>query len=102
MKKYSNHGFFFNYDPASDIKKTTCPVFALNGEKDLQVVYPLNLTAIEKNLPHNDKSKMKSYAGLNHLFQECSTGLPTEYTNIEQTISPVVLQDIAEWINNLK
>jgi hypothetical protein len=35
---------------------------------------------------------------LNHLFQEAKTGLPAEYMMIEQTISPVVLEDITTWI----
>ncbi len=41
---------------------------------------------------------VKVYPGLNHLFQHCTTGLPTEYYNIEETISTVVLQDMANWI----
>lgn len=36
--------------------------------------------------------------GLNHLFQQCQTGSPTEYANIEQTISPAALKTISEWI----
>lgn len=35
---------------------------------------------------------------LNHLFQESGTGLPHEYAQIEETISPVVLDTIATWI----
>jgi len=35
---------------------------------------------------------------LNHLFQECTTGLPKEYSEIAQTISPVALKTISDWI----
>lgn len=90
--------FFFNYDPIEDIRNTRCPVFALNGDKDCQVVASVNLTSIEENLPQNRSSKVKLYPGLNHLFQECISGLPQEYSSIEQTISPVVLEELAEWI----
>ena len=95
------HEFFLDYDPASDISKTTCPVLVMNGEKDLQVIASSNVEAIKGNLPKNKKSQVKIYPGLNHLFQECTTGLPTEYINIEQTISPIVLEDIAAWLKQL-
>jgi len=36
--------------------------------------------------------------GLNHLFQTAKTGLPTEYAQSEETISPVALDKIATWI----
>lgn len=93
--------FFLDYNPASDISKTTCPVLVMNGEKDLQVIASSNVEAIKGNLPKNKKSQVKIYPGLNHLFQECTTGLPTEYINIEQTISPIVLEDIATWLKQL-
>lgn len=93
--------FFLEYDPASDISKTTCPVLVMNGEKDLQVIASSNVEAIKGNLPKNKKSQVKIYPGLNHLFQECTTGLPTEYINSEQTISPIVLEDIAAWLKQL-
>ena len=93
--------FFLDYDPAPDINKTTCPVLVMNGEKDLQVIASSNVEAIKSNLPKNRKSRVKIYLGLNHLFQECTTGIPTEYINIEQTISPIVLEDIASWLKQL-
>lgn len=93
--------FFINYDPQNNIKKISCPVLALHGDKDMQVIAAMNVPQIETNLPKNPKSKIKVYQGLNHLFQECKTGLPTEYAKIEQTISPIVLQDIVNWIKEL-
>jgi hypothetical protein len=32
------------------------------------------------------------------LFQECTTGAPSEYDKIEQTISPIALTEILNWI----
>jgi hypothetical protein len=37
-------------------------------------------------------------AGLNHFFQTAQTGSPAEYGQIEETISPVALNLIGEWI----
>ena len=93
--------WFIDYDPAADIAATRCPVFALNGDRDWQVISSLNLTAIERLLPKSKKNVTKEYPGLNHLFQHCTTGLMNEYRQIEETIAPEVLSDIAEWINGL-
>lgn len=90
--------YFLDYDPAEDVRRTTCPVFLLNGDRDMQVIASSSVPAIIQNLPKNEKSSVKIYPGLNHLFQPCTTGLPTEYSTIEQTISPEVLQDMTNWI----
>lgn len=93
--------WLLDYDPSENISKTLCPVFALNGDRDQQVISSLNLTAIEKLLPKSKNNLIKEYPGLNHLFQHCTTGLTNEHHGIEETISPEVLKDIADWINGL-
>jgi len=90
--------WFNDYDPSADISKTRCPVFALNGDRDCQVIASQNLRAIEQLLPKNPLNQCKEYPELNHLFQHCTTGLVTEYGQIAETISPEVLKDMAEWI----
>lgn len=94
--------WFIDYDPSANIRQTRCPVFALNGDRDCQVISSQNLEAIRSLLPPSKKNLIKEYPELNHLFQHCTTGLPTEYGQIEETISPEVLQDIAKWIQGLK
>ena len=93
--------FFIAYYPPQDIQKTTCPIFALNGNNDMQVIATQNLVSIKQYLPKNPKNKVKLYPGLNHLFQHCQTGLPTEYASIEETISTEVLNDMTNWIKGL-
>lgn len=93
--------WFCDYDPSDDIRKTRCPVFALNGDRDCQVLSSLNLEAIRRLLPASKQNMIKEYPALNHLFQHSTTGLPTEYGQIEETISPEVLEDIAKWIQSL-
>jgi len=82
------------------LEKVKCPVLAINGSKDMQVPSYVNLPAIEKALKKggNKKYTIKELPGLNHLFQECSTGAPGEYSQIEQTMSPVALGTMANWI----
>ena len=94
--------WFIDYDPSDDIRQTRCPVFALNGDRDCQVISTLCLPAFQRLLPTSKKNRVKQYPGLNHLFQHSATGVPTEYGEIEETIAPEVLSDIAEWINSIK
>jgi len=101
FQKLRWYQWFFDYDPSDNISKTRCPVFALNGERDCQVIPSQNLTAIKLFLPKSKKNIVKEYPGLNHLFQHCTMGLPNEYSQIEETILPEVLQDIAQWIQSL-
>ena len=93
--------YFINYDPAIDMAKTRCPVMAINGSKDCQVIADLNMEGISKALPAGTPRRLATYEGLNHLFQHCETGLPSEYSNIEETLSPQVLEDMAGWILSL-
>ena len=41
---------FIKFDPALYLGKVTCPILAINGEKDSQVLSKINLIAIEKSL----------------------------------------------------
>jgi uncharacterized protein len=92
--------YFFTYDPATSLRKVQCPVLALNGSLDLQVPPKQNLPAIRKALEEggNKRFEIDEMPGLNHLFQPAKTGSPTEYVEIEETISPVVLDKIASWV----
>lgn len=94
--------FFISYDPAQAISTVSCPVFALNGSLDTQVLPSENLPVIESLLPPRPENRVVEYPGLNHLFQHATTGLSTEYATIEETLSEEVLQDIADWINGLQ
>jgi len=95
---------FIKYNPALTLEKVKCPVLAINGSKDLQVPASVNLPAIENALKKggNKNFRVKELTGLNHLFQECTTGLPGEYATIEQTMSPMALNEITNWIKTLK
>lgn len=91
---------FLQIDPETFLKKVSCPVLALNGEKDTQVRAEENLTAIESALKEgkNRHITVQRYPELNHLFQECTTGQADEYAVIEETFSPTVLNDILSWL----
>jgi len=88
------------YDPAVTLSKLTCPVLAINGEKDLQVPPGQNLPPIRKALEAagNKNSEVVELPGLNHLFQTAKTGAVGEYSEIEETMSPLALEKVASWI----
>ncbi|MGA9643573.1 MAG: alpha/beta fold hydrolase [Terriglobales bacterium] len=91
---------FIAYDPAPTLRKLTCPVLAINGEKDLQVPPDQNLPVIRKALADagNKNFEVDELPGLNHLFQTAKTGAVSEYGEIEETMAPVALDKIAIWI----
>lgn len=89
-----------NFTPSTYFKKVKCPVLALGGSKDLHVPTKENIEAIKKALEEGENYNVttKIFPNLNHFFQECTTGLPSEIEQIEQTISPLVLEEMATWI----
>ena len=93
--------YFLRFDPAEYLEKVSCPVLAINGTKDLQVPDQENLSAIGRALEKaaNKNVTLKPLEGLNHLFQESETGLPTEYSVIEQTFALEALEVISNWIS---
>jgi len=88
------------YDPAPTLSKLTCPVLAINGEKDVQVPPQQNLPPIRKALEagKNKNYEVEELPGLNHLFQTAKTGGIGEYSEIEETMSPVAMEKVASWI----
>jgi len=96
--------YFLRYDPRNNLGKVKCPVLAINGSKDLQVPPKENLSAIKNALSEggNNRVTIIEFPGLNHLFQESDTGSPMEYARIEQTMAPIVLEEITDWILDQK
>jgi len=91
---------FFTYAPEKVFQLVKCPVLALNGVKDLQVPPNEHLTAIEIALEEGGNSDytILEVQDVNHMFQTAHTGSPSEYEQIEETISPKVLKEVKEWI----
>jgi pimeloyl-ACP methyl ester carboxylesterase len=92
--------YFYNYNPATEIEKLKIPVLSLNGSKDIQVNAKINQNGIRQALikGSNQDYKIKELENLNHFFQECETGKMDEYQKIEQTFSPIALNEISSWI----
>ena len=87
-------------DLGPTLRQVRCPVLALNGSKDSQVPPQENLAALQSAFQAggNRDGTFRELPGLNHLFQTCTTGATSEYLKIEETMSPVALQAISDWI----
>lgn len=93
--------YFLGYDPVENLSKANangCPAMLIYGELDQQVPAGLNADPAATNYP---SATVKVYPGLNHLMQHAVTGAVEEYSQIEETISPEVLEDTVSFIKAL-
>lgn len=88
--------FFLRYDPAENLANLKSKALIIYGEKDVQVPPSLNY---ERAIQLAPDATVICYPGLNHLMQHAASGAVEEYGEIEETISPEVLQDIVLFIN---
>jgi uncharacterized protein len=93
--------YFLSFDPAPYIEKLQVKTLVINGDRDIQVISSSNLKGIRESLKKSKAKQVeiKELPGLNHLFQECKTCKLEEYGQIEQTISPIVLETISGWLD---
>ena len=91
------------YDPGPVLRSLTCPVLALGGTLDLQVSAKQNLPAIAAALAESKSANWQvvNLPNLNHLFQTAKTGNVPEYSAIEETISPLALRTIGDWLQRI-
>jgi pimeloyl-ACP methyl ester carboxylesterase len=90
--------YFVSYDPIPTLARVHCPVLAINGSKDLQVPPEENLSGIRAGLRSNPDVTVVELPGLNHLLQTADTGQVSEYGAIEETVSPLALKTVGDWM----
>ena len=102
MKRCNSRWFryYLTYDPTIALKGLKIPVLVINGELDSQVSPKQNLPVIAKILKEagNQNYRIIQFPKLNHFFQTCETGSILEYGIIEETIAPIVLDTLSDWI----
>ncbi|GAO42399.1 hypothetical protein FPE01S_01_14140 [Flavihumibacter petaseus NBRC 106054] len=90
---------FLGYDPELYLEMVTCKVLALNGARDIQVLPDSNLEGIRKALAGSSQTAtIEKLPGLNHLFQTCKLCTVQEYGILTETLSPVLLDRLADWL----
>ncbi|MBX2888473.1 MAG: alpha/beta hydrolase [Ferruginibacter sp.] len=95
---------FLSYNPQPTLKNVKAKILALNGSKDIQVLAQSNTSGIKQTLA---KGKSTSYEvkiidNVNHLFQSCKLCSIQEYSTLDETISPDVLNIIYQWLKKEK
>jgi uncharacterized protein len=91
--------YFIKFDPTPYLQRLKGKVFAINGEKDIQVLPKQNLDGIRTALTgSNAEFEVKELPGLNHLFQTCKKCTIQEYGELAETFSPSALNIISEWM----
>jgi len=90
----------YGSDLLSTLREIACPVLALNGDKDVQVISSLNLPLIASALRNGkcENYTIKELADHNHIFQRCKTGKISEYKHIKRSFSYTSLKIIKDWI----
>jgi uncharacterized protein len=92
--------YFLQYNPADALRRVKCAVLAIDGDKYTQVSAQRDLPAIRDALPAGGNTHVETvdFPALNHLFQTATSGAPSEYGVIEETVSPVALNKSSGWI----
>ncbi|WP_298709351.1 alpha/beta hydrolase [Chitinophaga sp.] len=83
------------FDPKPYFAGIKCPVLALNGDKDIQVVSSVHLAGWKNGVK---QAEIRELPGLNHLFQKCNSCQVSEYKTLTETISPAALDVMSKWI----
>lgn len=87
-------------DPHTYWSKVRCPVLVLNGSLDHQLPAKEHMAGIVDALKaggnvHVEAAVMPS---LNHGFQTASTGKDDEYARIDETMAPIAMQKVADFV----
>ncbi len=96
--------YFLQYDPAPVLEKSKCPVLALYGEKDIQVIPSQNSEPMKRILGKSRKTgefEVVEIKGVNHLFQKCNSCTLAEYGELTETFSEEALHVITDWVKQV-
>ncbi len=95
--------YFVRYNPAPVLQKVRCPVLALNGSRDVQVLAEPNLKGIEQALQEagHGQFSIELLPGLNHLFQKCAECTLGEYAETEETVNENAMRQVVVWMGEL-
>lgn len=88
------------YDPQGVLPFLKCSSLIINGSLDVFQHPSTNFPAIQKALLEagNPDFTLMVAPEVNHVLQIANTGFPTEYAKLENTVSPLLLETIQEWI----
>jgi fermentation-respiration switch protein FrsA (DUF1100 family) len=86
------------YDHTAALRRLACPALAVFAEHDLQTPPATHGPRIREALAQNPAGAVLELAGLNHFLQTAVTGAPSEYGAIEESLAPMALAAVCDWI----
>ncbi|MFM6946605.1 MAG: alpha/beta fold hydrolase [Flavobacteriales bacterium] len=91
---------FLSFQSSTYLAQLDLPFLVINGTKDIQVPALSNQTDFRNNMTKASLEKSTFYLleGANHLFQQCKSCDFSEYATLDQTLDPLVMQWVSEWI----
>lgn len=93
---------FLTLNPAHYIAQLRCPLLAMGGEMDCQVLPGVNLPVIARVCKENGvQCQTMLMKGLNHLGQQCETGAVEEYSSLRQAPDDRVLDALVQWLGTV-
>lgn len=95
--------YFLSHDPGPVLRFVDCPILALYGGKDLQVLAEPNAFHMQLVIARDSSiNEVKVFPEMNHLFQKAKTGSMEEYGRTEETISEEVMEYMLRWMRNVE
>lgn len=94
--------YLCSLNPDDFLKRTKCPVLALMGDKDVSGPCTLTLKAMEDafKAAGNTNYTIHEMKNMNHFFQSVNPDNIQNSEDIDETISPIVLNIISSWVKN--
>lgn len=92
---------FVRLEPAEYVARLRCPLLAMGGDKDCQVL-PINLELMGQVCTANGVScTVQVVEGANHLGQTCETGFVDEYARLGQAPNDEILRCLLQWLDSV-
>jgi hypothetical protein len=86
-------------DVPAAIRQSKAPILLANGSTDRQVVAAPNLRVAQAALgSETPLRRTQLLPGLNHVLQESATGASDDYGTITQTVSPIAIDAVIEFL----
>ncbi len=94
--------YWLNHNHTASLKLLTCPVLAVFAERDLQTAPAWHAPPVRAALAGNPLARVIELAGLNHFLQQARTGAPSEYGDIDETLSPDAIASVLDWVDTVR
>ena len=94
--------YLCSINPDDFLKHVKCPVLALMGDKDVSGPYAFILKTMEDmfKASGNENYSIHEMKNMNHHFQSVNPDNIQNSGDIDETISPIVLDLVCSWVKN--